>query len=101
AGSHRALHTFPTRRSSDLHRSEEEAAAPHDEYPALLNVRRYAGGVEVVPLRHALLALPGSRFAEQAHDCFELAVRRRTDDEGGRSEEHTSELQSREKLGCR
>src|SRR5690606_41528282 len=72
---HRHLHSFPTRRSSDL-----ETGA--DRGP----VRQYRrGGVR---LRH--------RAAEPRGP-----VQRRVRRQPGRSEEHTSELQSRENLVCR
>src|SRR5204863_3095282 len=62
---HRALHSFPTRRSSDL--------APAADPPA---ARRQAG--------------PRGRGLPH----------RRRQARGGRSEEHTSELQSRRELVC-
>src|SRR5438552_4812960 len=69
SGAHRALHSFPTRRSSDLVRARPRAA-PHSP--------------ERVRVGH-----PG----EPRHD--RRGVRH------GRSEEHTSELQSPDHLVCR
>src|SRR5690606_41823667 len=67
-GAHRDLHSFPTRRSSDL---------------ALLDAL-FQQFVRAGLLQRKMHALRGERFA--ARD---------------RSEEHTSELQSRENLVCR
>src|SRR5690606_41797357 len=80
-GDHRDLHSFPTRRSSDLAR--RRARRPRHRDGGLSR----CGGED---LRHRLArgpcrkALPGASRG-----------RRR------RSEEHTSELQSRENLVCR
>src|SRR5438477_12114350 len=79
AGSHRDLHSFPTRRSSDLDvgaRDEGLGAGPGDD-----------GALDRVFGRDAL-----GRVAELGHH---LVV------EGVRSEEHTSELQSHVNLVCR
>src|SRR5690625_8013474 len=70
---HRALHSFPTRRSSDL--------------AVVTRVRR--GDLELLA-RDDLVLEPGDRLA--------VVVDRRELD---RSEEHTSELQSRGHLVCR
>src|SRR5690606_41893718 len=77
-GHHRDLHSFPTRRSSDLRDDERRA-------------RRGAQHHRGLSARSRRL----SRLPRRA---------RRAADDGGpraRSEEHTSELQSREKLVCR
>src|SRR5438270_12424438 len=71
-GDHRALHSFPTRRSSDLHRLP--SAPPHGEG---------AGDVRARARRRVAV--------QRAAPCrAEL-----------RSEEHTSELQSQSNLVCR
>src|SRR5690606_42105727 len=67
---HRSPHSFPTRRSSDLH-------------PA--TVRRCPGAGPAVRARRAARAAGADRASPPS--C--------------RSEEHTSELQSRENLVCR
>src|SRR5690606_39605576 len=82
----RPLHSFPTRRSSDLleqafERAGELAGAPHRIRPC--------GAVG-----HA-------QFLDHQH---EIIARDRVEDVADpphRSEEHTSELQSRENLVCR
>src|SRR5690606_39637301 len=84
-GDHRALHSFPTRRSSDLavdlprqpaHRVEDARRSGASSYP--YEVGGCGDDTDAGPRR---------------------AVRRRPQPE--RSEEHTSELQSRENLVCR
>src|SRR5690606_41001260 len=92
-GALRALPSFPTRRSSDL---------PH---PVLDLGTAWIGGRG----RHrvVLLFLPRSRprNADAPRPRHQPGGRHRPDDRPGapaaRSEEHTSELQSREKLVCR
>src|SRR5690606_41884163 len=79
SGAHRDLHSFPTRRSSDLHLLRAG-------YPALRRLGG-AGGASADGKRRAVPARraePGRLRAQRA-----------------RSEEHTSELQSRENLVCR
>src|SRR5437868_12353012 len=75
----RALHSFPTRRSSDLH---------------------YYGGVfTLYNLTYTLrTSLGGPADLKQAEDRFADARQKLLAD---RSEEHTSELQSRFDLVCR
>src|SRR5690606_39539207 len=88
---HRDLHSFPTRRSSDLrimhgkispiaHRGSDL----FEGLPSPLDVTRY----------HSLII-------ERDTLPPELEVLAWTDEPGWRSEEHTSELQSRENLVCR
>src|SRR5438874_7247065 len=75
-GAHRDLHSFPTRRSSDLrHRGPE---LPRRHHPRRVRVRLVAG-------EHVI---------DQGR--YGVYVARRL-----RSEEHTSELQSRRDLVCR
>src|SRR5690606_39314859 len=69
---HRDLHSFPTRRSSDLHLAVR--AGPGDQRPQALGQRHCT-------------------VADHQQPCSGAAP--------GRSEEHTSELQSRENLVCR
>src|SRR5207249_11258887 len=90
------LHSFPTRRSSDLHR-QRDAELLREERVALL-----AAQVEPEELERrgrvvaaALEARPGRHRERPARDAVGR-VRR-----GVRSEEHTSELQSRFDLVCR
>src|SRR5690606_40039278 len=80
---HRALPPFPTRRSSDLpnclRRSSRLAAA--------------AGNLAVSLISRSCRALKSSAFFHRSPLSLAGAP--------SRSEEHTSELQSREKLVCR
>src|SRR5690606_41800200 len=83
SAAHRALHSFPTRRSSDLHQRLVIGAQARTQ---LLQQRHRAielGADAVADLRRLLTA--GGLWREV----------------GVRSEEHTSELQSRENLVCR
>src|SRR5690606_41063942 len=85
------LPSFPTRRSSDL----RAAAAPEDEPgtpPVAACARRGAQLRARVQPRTSPEAHPGERIAGGARDRPRAAER---------SEEHTSELQSRENLVCR
>src|SRR5206468_11789028 len=75
----RDLHSFPTRRSSDLVTALRRTSPP--SLRGGLFARRQAGAVRRLP-RQGLVAL-GHRIGQ------------------GRSEEHTSELQSRSDLVCR
>src|SRR5690606_41644064 len=94
-GSHRDLHSFPTRRSSDLGYSEvinsQITLGPKD----IGEIRIFTpGGARV------FLGADDSRQAnELSYDTtfFKFAGNYFI----GRSEEHTSELQSRENLVCR
>src|SRR5690349_23707110 len=87
---HRDLHSFPTRRSSDLVAGRELEAA----FAALaLRVARLLAD-ELVELVHLLARL---RHADRGVD-HAAGVRGVV---CSRSEEHTSELQSRRELVCR
>src|SRR5947199_3174332 len=74
SGAHRDLHSFPTRRSSDLSREATNAGC------AVISKRR--------------LSRPGVRIFPRRRD-------RLRDYKRFRSEEHTSELQSLRHLVCR
>src|SRR5690606_40128225 len=84
SAAHRALHSFPTRRSSDLVHRLDEAGMRLRVLVGRLGLHQLVGeGVDVE------MALAG---AVDAIGPVEAGVR---------SEEHTSELQSRENLVCR
>src|SRR5690606_39956726 len=99
--SHRARHSFPTRRSSDLQDPNADLAATARVIaldPALsarmlrvANSPLYAGRRKVENLPQALTLL-GLNATLSLALGFSLMQ--------GRSEEHTSELQSRENLVC-
>src|SRR5690606_41109236 len=89
---HPALHSFPTRRSSDL-ALQVKAKVPE------------AVGVFILPPSRAALE---ERMRKRGQDSEEVIARRMANARGEmahhgdfRSEEHTSELQSRENLVCR
>src|SRR5690606_40256290 len=85
------LHSFPTRRPSDLRGTDltdEELTA--DLAAALLPIRQEIDDLEgVTGVIDPFLAPQGPERVDDAGDTLE------------RSEEHTSELQSRENLVCR
>src|SRR5690606_41303325 len=99
-GDHRDLHSFPTRRSSDLLTIIDEVGdvfaglVPADfeamGHPALLE----GGNGSLTNIRRVARSIFRVRKAPRR------AVRS-SHRAGGRSEEHTSELQSRENLVCR
>src|SRR5690606_41621645 len=90
---HRALHSFPTRRSSDLDQTCADPAALAD----FIEERRLTMWCSVpTPIRCA------ARFRTlEDRDCSSLRHVAWCGDVLPRSEEHTSELQSRENLVCR
>src|SRR5690349_14854926 len=97
---HRDLHSFPTRRSSDLDLDVERHAAHvlADEVADLrLRLARDAGGLvrDDVQRHRAVDALHGLELARAGRELGEQDV------EQDRSEEHTSELQSRRDIVCR
>src|SRR5690606_40942721 len=97
----RHLLSFPTRRSSDL-------VCPEPRVPGGLRARRPVGAVRPYVLPHGL-----RRGIGAGSEAGGILIRRKSLREMGtlaqeevigcsrRSEEHTSELQSRENLVCR
>src|SRR5690606_41688367 len=87
-------HSFPTRRSSDL-----------DVFLDAGSLAFQATQVIQLGTAHLALALHGERVDGRAvrleHALHAGPVRNLAHGEGRRSEEHTSELQSRENLVCR
>src|SRR5690606_41560205 len=98
---HRDLHSFPTRRSSDLN----EPGTDHGQSGG------YLGNLEHTAVIDALLRVPRAERGEEwivnflshvataSFRCGDPQIIQGPD--GFRSEEHTSELQSRENLVCR
>src|SRR5690606_42044626 len=80
-GDHRDLPSFPTRRSSDLDARRRQAGQGLGGDRAAGGQQRCAGGQGLAGAHHVV---PRSQLRDQ-----------------DRSEEHTSELQSRENLVCR
>src|SRR5438045_6246148 len=92
----RGLHSFPTRRSSDLKRkSVEEVAGEEFSRSAMPKPCDQRGS----PSRTTAAESPGMLFADiKLATAFSMAARF---SRGRRSEEHTSELQSLRHLVCR
>src|SRR5207253_10430582 len=88
---HRDLHSFPTRRSSDLLR--EDAGG------AFRQPRRRRGGVQQATIWQSCIRR--YRRAGSGGEIEWLRPDRRCSQKQNRSEEHTSELQSRGHLVCR
>src|SRR5690606_40706607 len=93
AAAHRAVRSFPTRRSSDLRKGVAQATDGGQQMAVQLarrsNMhRRGEGVVRRLPPIHMVVGVDGRLAA--ALPAGQL-----------RSEEHTSELQSRENLVCR
>src|SRR5690606_41483340 len=89
---HRALHSFPTRRSSDLAQkdnTDQVASATTEMAASAVQVRENAIDTRRKSEDTAEAASKGEHLARAAVEGIE------------RSEEHTSELQSRENLVCR
>src|SRR5690606_41582976 len=100
SGDPRALHSFPTRRSSDL--SEPVPKDIVRNYPRF-NVERIEPIMRWVQDEandHFFIAGMGWTF-DQYGNLVQDYKRRYGDIRHLRSEEHTSELQSRENLVCR
>src|SRR5688572_32377373 len=81
-GDHRDLHSFPTRRSSDLFRNE-----PYTDFSS----------PAIRPSMEQARDLVRRQFGQE-YDLLIAGARIRTEE---RSEEHTSELQSQSNLVCR
>src|SRR5690606_41850721 len=100
-GHHRYLHSFPTRRSSDLldaHTLQDgEAGAPEE----LVGAARRGGahGHDQLP-EGGILVHEGVADLEPGVEADLQLLDALLGTEVARSEEHTSELQSRENLVC-
>src|SRR5205823_13985890 len=94
SGAHPAVHSFPTRRSSDL---------------ALTKPQDAIGRVSQYPLATGEQILPGKFAIDRSIETFSNVIppgKRAiavvtSEEQGARSEEHTSELQSLAYLVCR
>src|SRR5690606_41278651 len=93
-GHHRDLHSFPTRRSSDLLNIDEPATNATDSEQA--KVEGVDSGTENGQAGDEERL---ETIVEEDHP--KLSVSHNSTTEAKRSEEHTSELQSRENLVCR
>src|SRR5690606_40803066 len=98
-GNHRDLHSFPTRRSSDLRVDERLFFLQIRRRETLMQKEKYRlqlPGPTPIPPR-VQLAMSRPMIGHRDPDCAQLVQ----DLSERRSEEHTSELQSRENLVCR
>src|SRR5690606_41708259 len=93
---HRALHSFPTRRSSDLGDIRVEGSPVPKSHLAYLAPGRDELHLEAITASRVVL-IGGEPLGEKIVMWWNFIGR--SHDE--RSEEHTSELQSRENLVCR
>src|SRR5690606_40079853 len=91
----RSLHSFPTRRSSDLQDATRPGAGERRRQHAVHGAE-FAREPEF-----ADELVPRQRLARQLPARGKDAERNRQVEAAARSEEHTSELQSRENLVCR
>src|SRR5690606_41735629 len=97
SGVHLVLHSFPTRRSSDLWLIEVFAAI---SIIYLAFHIFWAMNYHRLPL-HESLGLEADYSTEQLLSVTQMLIEKSNALHGQRSEEHTSELQSRENIVCR
>src|SRR5690606_42022304 len=94
------LRSFPTRRSSDLAQFVVDLGGPHEELYFAYRVRFQQGFAFNMGGK-----LPGFSGGSRPSGCDPdeggFSARNMWRNGNGRSEEHTSELQSRENLVCR
>src|SRR5690606_40813274 len=101
------LLSYPTRRSSDLDADVPGQSPDVGNGAKDPDGTRYGGGIgkDLVPAHPNIIATGSRHIAKGDHQGFLLLgqLHLPPDDLGyqGRSEEHTSELQSRENLVCR
>src|SRR5690606_40638523 len=97
----RHLHSFPTRRSSDLNTTNSAGASYSDELSdkvtvygkyTFTNRKNYTSGNSVLQSPFETYTIVNQEEKEVTSDSYNHLMR---------SEEHTSELQSRENLVCR
>src|SRR5690606_41981924 len=95
-GAHRDLHSFPTRRSSDLAEGFKAGSGENAAFSTTIvdpeTMSNHEVGVKTSLFRRRLTA----NLAAYSYDLHGAQLNKTI-----RSEEHTSELQSRENLVCR
>src|SRR5690606_40562681 len=100
-GLSRTRHPFPTRRSSDLSRVSRRSSRARTKNKGKRMTRRIPGWLEALARQLECLSRASKRAVAVAADALALPLLLATALELKRSEEHTSELQSRENLVCR
>src|SRR5690606_42166472 len=95
------LVSFPTRRSSDLLRMPCSGIAVARAPVSQSRTARKLGFVEGTPAATALVSSVVPQTVSEGSLCSSLGEARQPPSWARRSEEHTSELQSRENLVCR
>src|SRR5690606_42136648 len=95
----RRLYSFPTRRSSDLGMLRDEHASLAKVFCTLRTRDIVSQAREVMGGNGILLAYDVARFLADAEAIYSYEGTKEIN--SLRSEEHTSELQSRENLVCR
>src|SRR5690606_41998964 len=96
-----SLHSFPTRRSSDLHLLEDRAGGLELLVPAGVNGRQRTGVAVAANANQGVgLLVKLDQRRRGVGDLLQAAFFQQHFVQS-RSEEHTSELQSRENLVCR
>src|SRR5205823_12955503 len=95
--SHRALHSFPTRRSSDL-AIQGEIECDEELFESLRDLRKKLADERDVP---AYIVFSDVSLRQMARDYPSREEQFSRISGVGRSEEHTSELQSLAYLVCR
>src|SRR5690606_42151655 len=93
---HRDLHAFPTRRSSDLIWWSKTYGLKHAAYLAYFHVTMAFNNAGISLYEHSLIG-----FVHDPISLLTISLMIALGGLGFRSEEHTSELQSRENLVCR
>src|SRR5207249_10892266 len=93
---HRSLPSFPTRRSSDLHKV---GARLMSQMGLLPWARRLVSNIQQHLDEDTFVKITGTKARQWGLDPYERHILRVTPED--RSEEHTSELQSRFDLVCR
>src|SRR5690606_41766162 len=98
---HQHLHSFPTRRSSDLHISYENVKFDTQlmRNPEISGIEYQQGTLQGYEIREYLLEKFGRKCCYCGKENTPLEVEHIIP-KSRRSEEHTSELQSRENLVC-
>src|SRR5690606_42030445 len=97
----RFLPPFPTRRSSDLGDKAVNAVQNQPWDPSVMSLAAFPSVLDMMGRQPDWVRSVGDAFLDQPDDVMNSVQRLRLQAQKARSEEHTSELQSRENLVCR